>query len=171
MLGRVRVRIEGLVQKSAWALPLGHTRGGSSKVGAFSVPPPGAEVGVLFHAGDVDHPYFLPAHYGRGEVPGPVGGYQGPGDPAPPATAEEATKVLAFEGARYVVVVDEREGKERAVLRDKTTGDELVFDGVAKTVKLAATTSLTLKALGAVNIEALAVTINGRTVKPVGPPI
>lgn len=170
-LGRVRVRIEGLLERSAWAFPLGHARGGSKHVGAFSVPPVGAEAGVFFHAGDTDHPYYLPGYYGAGEVPGPVGGYRDGSDPPAPTTAEEATHVTAFEGERYVVVLDERAGKERAFLRDKVSGDELLLDGVTKGVTLSATTVLTLTAKGMVNITGLQVLINGRLVKPAGPPI
>lgn len=170
-LGRARVRIEGLVEKSAWAFPLGHMRGGAKRLGAFAAPPPGAEVGVFFAAGDTDHPYFLPGAYGLGEVPGPVGGYRSGTDAPPPTSAAEATHVTAFEGERYVVVLDERAGKERAFLRDKVTGDELLLDGVSKGVTLSATTALTLKATGLVSIEALQVLINGRLVKPAGPPI
>lgn len=53
-LGRVRVRIPGLVEPaSAWAWPLGTLGGGSDRRGFFCVPEKGAEVGVLFHQGDV----------------------------------------------------------------------------------------------------------------------
>lgn len=170
-LGRVRLRVEGLIDRSAWAFPLGHARGGSKRVGGFAVPPVGAEVAVFFAAGDTDHPYFFPGYYGAGEVPGPVGGYRGADDPAPPATAAEATQVQAYEGTRYIVVLDERPGKERAFLRDKLTGDQLLLDGVAKGVELSATTALTLRSTGSLSLEALTVVINGRVVKPVGPPI
>src|SRR5215831_13124728 len=53
-LGRVRVRIPGLVEPaSAWAYPLGTLGGGSDRRGFFCVPEQGAEVGVLFCQGDV----------------------------------------------------------------------------------------------------------------------
>src|SRR5215471_17336448 len=76
-LGRVRVRVPGLIEPaSAWAFPLGTVGGGSDARGFYAVPEVGAEVGVLFHQGDVDHPYYLCGHWGkpdgRTEVPTPI---------------------------------------------------------------------------------------------------
>jgi hypothetical protein len=54
-LARVKVRIPGLIEPmSAWAFPLGTVGGGSDARGFYAVPEEGAEVGVLFHQGDVD---------------------------------------------------------------------------------------------------------------------
>ena len=65
-LGRVRVRIPGLIEPaSAWAFPLGTLGGGTDRRGFFAVPERGAEVGVLFHQGDVDHPFYLAGHWGK----------------------------------------------------------------------------------------------------------
>src|SRR6185503_13488238 len=62
-LGRVRIRIPGLIQAaSAWAFPLGTLGGGSDRRGFFAVPEDGAEVGVLFQEGDVERPYYLSGH-------------------------------------------------------------------------------------------------------------
>ena len=55
-LGRVKVRIPGLIEpESDFALPLGTLGGGSDRRGLFAVPEVGAEVGILFNQGDVDH--------------------------------------------------------------------------------------------------------------------
>lgn len=125
-LGRVRVRIPGLVEPaSAWAFPLGTVGGGSDRRGFFVVPEKGAEVGVLFHQGDVDHPHYLCGHWGKPggqtEVPEPVRGL--PKDQVP--------QVRAFETPRFLLVFDDRSGSEKALLRDKTTGDQVVLDAAA----------------------------------------
>lgn len=122
-LGRVRVRIPGLVEPaSAWAFPLGTLGGGSDKRGFYSVPEKGAEVGVLFHQGDIDHPFYLSGHWGRPggntEVPEPVRGL----------SKEDAPKVRAFETERFLLVFDERSGSEGLLLKDKASGDLITID-------------------------------------------
>ena len=63
-LGRVKVRIPGLVDpESAWAFPMGAPGGGSKRHGFFSPPVVGAEVCVFFHGGDPDHPWFIGVQY------------------------------------------------------------------------------------------------------------
>lgn len=165
-LGRVRVRIPGLVEpSSAWAFPLGTLGGGSDRRGFFSVPEKGAEVGVLFHQGDVDHPYYLCGHWGKpdgqAEVPEPVRGLP----------KEEAPQIRAFETNRFLFVFDDREGKEALVVKDKTSGDQIEFDGAGMGITIKATSALLLKADGLVSIEGASVQINGRLVLPGPKPI
>lgn len=157
-LGRVRVCIPGLVEPHGpWAWPLGTVGGGTKDRGFFAVPEVGAEVAVFFNRGDLDAPYYLSAHWGRGEVP------------------EEAKKsppdnrVLATETFR--VEMDETVGGRRLRLTNRKTGDCLEFDAEANTVTLQGTTALTIKAVGTVRIEATQVVIAGRVVRPVGEPI
>jgi uncharacterized protein involved in type VI secretion and phage assembly len=165
-LGRVRVRIPGLVAPaSPWAFPLGTVGGGSDRRGFFSVPEKGAEVGVLFHQGDVDHPFYLCGHWGKpngeGEVPEPARGLP----------KEETPQVRAFETKRFLLAFDDREGKEAFLIKDKKSGDQIEFDGVAMGITIKATAGLVLKADGLVNIEGAAVQINGRLVLPGPKPI
>lgn len=165
-LGRVRVRVPGLVEPaSAWAFPLGTVGGGSDRRGFFSVPEKGAEVGVLFHQGDVDHPYYLCGHWGKPdgqvEVPEPVRGL----------SKEEAPKVRAFETGRFLLVFDDRADKEALVIKDKTSGDQIEFDAVGMGITIKATSALLLKADGLVSIEGAAVQINGRVILPGEKPI
>ena len=56
-------------------------------------------------------------------------------------------------------------------MTNRKTGDNLLFDAEANTVELCATTSLTLKAVGAVSIQAAQITIGGRVVRPCADPI
>ena len=165
-LGRVRVRIPGLVDPaSPWAFPLGTVGGGSDRRGFFSVPEKGAEVGVLFHQGDVDHPFYLCGHWGK-----PNGKAEVP-EPARDLPKEGAPDVRAFETKRFLLAFDDREGKEAFVIKDKKSGDQVEFDGVAMGITVKATSALVLKADGVVNIEGASVQINGRLVLPGPKPI
>ncbi len=165
-LGRVRVRIPGLIEPaSAWAFPLGTVGGGSDRRGLFAVPEKGAEVGVLFHQGDVDHPFYLCGHWGK-----PNGEAEVP-EPARGLPKEEAPQVRAFETGRFLLAFDDRSGKEALVIKDKKSGDQVEFDGTGMGITIKATSALLLKADGLVSIEAASVQINGRLVLPVPKPI
>ena len=160
-LGRVRVRIPGLIEPaSAWAWPLGTLGGGSDRRGFFSVPEKGAEVGVLFHQGDVDAPYYLCGHWGK-----PDAGTEVP-ESVRELPKEEAPQVRAFETARFLLVFDDREGKEALVIRDKVSGDQIELDGKGMGITVKATSALMLKADGMVSIEAAVIQLNGRVVTP-----
>ncbi len=159
-LGRVRVCIPGLVEPaSAWAWPLGTSGGGAKHQGLFAVPEVGAEVGVLFLQGDVDAPYFLAAHWGKPEGQSEV----------PPEVRGPNTRV--WSSSSFAIELEESPGSRRLKLTNRRTGDHLVLDAESNTVTLQATTSLTLRAIGSISIEALQVTIGGRLVRPVGEPI
>ena len=161
-LGRVRVCIPGVLEpESAWAWPLGTSGGGSRNRGLFAVPERGAEVAVFFNQGDVDAPHYLGAHWGKpgGESELPEEAQRTPPD----------NRVLATETFR--VELDETESGRKFRLTNKKTGDHLVFDAEENTVTLEATTALTLRAVGAITIDAMHVTIAGRVVKPTGEPI
>ena len=165
-LGRVRVRIPGLIEPaSAWAWPLGTLGGGSDRRGFFSVPEKGAEVGVLFHQGDVDHPHYLCGHWGK-----PDGQAEVP-EPVREVAKEEAPQVRAFETGRFLLVFDDRDGKEALVVKDKKSGDQIEFDGKGMGITVKATSALMLKADGMVSIDAAVVQINGRLVMPGTKPI
>lgn len=161
-LGRVRVCVPGLLEPhSAWAWPLGTSGGGSRNRGFFAVPEEGAEVAVFFHQGDVDAPYYLAAHWGKpgGESEVPEEARKDPPD----------NRVLATETFR--VELDESEGGRRLKITNKKTDDFLLFDAEANTITLQGTTSITVKAVGAIALDAPHITIRGRVVRPVAEPI
>lgn len=180
-LGRVRVRVPGVVEpESDWALPM--TNGGGAKGrGIFDVPSVGSDVIVFFHAGEVDRPYYMGGNWG---VPGPqreTPGFMGPargsaertGDDPEPVDPKDADKVKAWETARWLIVMDDRPGKERLFIRDKKTEDAIELDGRSGRmgISVLATTVLLLKCDGQVTIEGTAITLNGRVVMPTGKPI
>lgn len=165
-LGRVRVRIPGLIQDaSAWAFPLGTLGGGSDRRGFFAVPEDGAEVGVLFQEGDVERPWYLSGHWGS-----PGGATEVPG-PARELSKTETPQVRVLETQRFVLVFDDRAGHEALRIEDKLSGDQIEFDGTALGMTVKATSALILKADGLINIEGTTVVINGRVVLPGGGPI
>lgn len=165
-LGRVRVRVPGVAEPaSAWALPLGG--GSGERRGGLSIPEEGAEVAVWFQSGDVDHPYYLTANWHEGKLPGRVGGYfsadEGEADESSMPIAD-VPKVPAWEGARYLITVDEREGKTSLLVRDKKSDDQILFDGEKYVVQIKASSMLNLRSDGLVLIEGAQVIINGRPV-------
>jgi uncharacterized protein involved in type VI secretion and phage assembly len=154
-LGRVRVCIPGLMEPDGpWAWPLGTVGGGAKDQGFFAVPEEGAEVAVWFAHGDLQHPHYLAAHWGAGEAP----------EGATPANRVLSTKTFRVE-------LDETAGRRRMKLTEKKTGAYLEFDAEDNTVTLSATTALTLRAEGAISIEAPVVTIGGRLVRPTEDPL
>ena len=160
-LGRVRVYIPGLIEPhSAWAWPLGTVGGGGKDAGLFGVPEVGFEVGVLFRQGSIDAPHYLTAHWGK-----PAGQTEVPEE----AQGRPDNRVLATPTFR--VELDETKGERKLKLTNRKTGDHLVFDAEQNTVTLEGTTSLTLRALGAIELDAPQVVIRGRVVRPTEAPI
>lgn len=161
-LGRVRVCIPGLIEPhSAWAWPLGTSGGGSKNRGFFAVPEKDAEVGILFKCGDLDAPYYLPGHWGKpgGQSEVPEEAQKSPPD----------NRVLATETFR--VEFDESSGGRRLQITNKKTSDYLLFDAEENTITLSGTTAITIRALGAISLEAAQITIGGRVIRPVADPI
>ena len=161
-IGRVRVCVPGVLEPfSAWAWPLGTSGGGMKDHGFFAVPEEGAEVAVFFNQGDVDAPYYLSAHWGNpdGESEVPEEAQKDPPD----------NRVIATPTFR--IELDESEGARKLKLTNRKTGDHLVFDAEENTVTLEGTTAVTIRAVGAISLEATQVTIAGRVVRPVPDPI
>ncbi|CAM4543179.1 hypothetical protein MYXA107069_37180 [Myxococcus xanthus] len=67
--------------------------------------------------------------------------------------------------------MDESAGHRKLKLTNRKTGDCLTFDAETNSVTLEATTALTLRAVGAISLEAAQVTIAGRVVRPIAEPI
>lgn len=159
-LGRVRLCIPGLMEPHGpWAWPLGTVGGGSKERGFFAVPELGAECAVFFLRGEVDAVYYLTAHWGR-----PRGASEVPEEARSPDTRVFAT-------ATFRVELDERQGARRMRLLNRKTGDTLLFDAEENSVTLEGTTAITIRAVGAISLEARQITIGGRLVRPVQEPL
>lgn len=168
-VGRVRVRIQGVVEpETDWAFPIGAAGGGAKQRGFYDPPDVGADVCVFFHGGDVERPYYMPGHWGAPggvpETPGKVGKTVIHGEEIEDVSAADATKVKAYETDRWLLEFDDRAEHAQARLVDKDTGDVIEIDGVKKGVRLKATTALVIESEGQVDIRAPIVTINGRPV-------
>lgn len=119
-LGRVRARVPGLMDASAWAWPRGGTGGGTDRRGHFDVPELGAEVYIQFVMGDPDRPTYESGHWGRPtnqdrEVPERV----------KDATVAETPNVRAYETRYWAVLYDDRNDSQELVLLHKPTGAQL----------------------------------------------
>ena len=157
-LGRVRVCVPGVLEPySAWAWPLGTCGGGMKDHGFFAVPEVGAEVAVWFRGGDETAPYYLSANWGRpeGESEVPEEAQKDPPD----------NRVIATPTFR--IELDESEDARKLKLTNRKNGDTLVFDAEDNTVTLQGTTAITIKAVGAIKLEAPHISIGGRVVRPV----
>ena len=108
-----------------------------------------------------DEPYYLSAHWGKpdGESEVPEEAQKDPPD----------NRVLATPTFR--IELDESEGARKLKLTNRKTGDHLLFDAEENTVTLEGTTAITIKAVGAISLEATSVTIAGRVVRPIADPI
>jgi uncharacterized protein involved in type VI secretion and phage assembly len=161
-LGRVRVCIPGVLEPhSAWAWPLGTSGGGFKDCGFFAVPEEGAEVAVFFNQGDVDAPYYLSAHWGKPD-----------GESEVPEEAQKISpdnRVIATPTFR--IEMDESKDAKKLKISNNRTGDFLLFDAQDNTITLQGTTSITIRAVGAISLEATQVTIAGRLIRPVKDPI
>lgn len=162
-LGRVRIRIPGYCEdRSAWAFPIGAPGGGSAQRGFKWVPPIGAEVAVWFRGGNIDDPRYMPAHWGI---------LDDSGSEMPTASkdlsADDAPDVHSIEWAKYSIEIDEREGHESLIIRDKDSGDNIEFDGRKESgpgIVIQASAGLSIIVDGILNIAAGKVVINGRNV-------
>ncbi len=133
-LGRVRFRIEGLIEPSSgWTLPSGGARSsGSGQRGGFDVPEVGATIVVFFMLGDIDQPRYMGGWHGEGEAP----------TQAPSST--NATKVKIYETSRFLIVLNAVGGSEELLIKDKETGDLVSMK--PDQLKIQATTKVTVVA-------------------------
>lgn len=161
-LGRVRVRVPGLIEdKSAWAFPVGNPGGGTKKTGLKFVPPMGAEVVIYFRGGDPDQPRYMGGHWGQ-----PDGESEISVDPLTDQTANPED-VITFETANYLVTIDDRPGKDTYRITHKTSGDMIEHDGSKATGPgwtIQASAAVYIKCDGQFIVDALSVVLNGRKV-------
>lgn len=162
--GRYRVQIEipGLIDEGAttdWAPPLG-TLGGGAARGGFVAPSIGSKVGVLFHNGDHESPYYL-----CGPWYDPPEGLETPA-PANGKGADTA-RIACLQLGRFQFSVDERDDQlifSAGAKDDDGNGISVELDFKSKGIIISATTAILLKTLGLIHLDALTVRVQDRIV-------
>lgn len=156
---RIKFVIEGFIEPdSPWARPLTSMAGGSELVGGVGLPRIGAEVAIWFANGEIEQPYYMPAGWGKDEVPEEV------------AESEDAT---IWSSENFAIVMDDTENaKKLRIISRKNTDEDgepldlIEIDAEDNSVTIMATTALNLNAIGIVSIDAANVIIKGRKVMP-----
>lgn len=115
LLGRVRVKIPGLVDQSGWAFPAGAPGAGSKQRGLFAVPEKDADVYVMFLMGDPDRPIYFAGHWGTGEAPTRIG----------TKTKSTAPKVRVLETEKFEFIIDDDSNK--LIIRRKDGSGEILL--------------------------------------------
>jgi uncharacterized protein involved in type VI secretion and phage assembly len=145
-LGRVKVAIPEREHDSYWA-PVAAAMAGGGR-GAFFMPEVGDEVVIGFDRGQFDHPYVV--------------GFLWNGQDAPPRTDGKIRVIRSVNGHELAFYDPPVSGGDKGYIR--------VTDAHGNQVELA-NGRITVTGVGLIQIQAPVVTINGRIVAPVGPPI
>jgi hypothetical protein len=185
-LYRVRVKIEGVIAKSAWAFPMGTVGGGHNRRGFFNVPRVGSMVGCYFHQGDPDYPRYFGGYWGSeaenddGAIESEVGTH------ARDIPPEDRKHVRTFETERWIMTFDDREtpkneagepvddpenpanGQDTWRLVHKESGDFIEVDGGRRGMTIQATAGIFIRSEGLIDIDGLVVQIAGRKVLRTG---
>ena len=123
-LGRVRVHVPGLIEPSAWALPMGMMLG--VKDGFFFVPAVGSNVAVFLHQGDVDFPVYLTGNFGKPDGLSDVPDQANNGDPN--------IGVIRWRG--FALSFDGTPGQEKMKIEDDLTGTAVLIDRNTKDMSI-----------------------------------
>lgn len=178
-LHRVRANIPGIAEpESDWLFPITMGGGGPQR-GGHVVPAVGSDVCVWFHMGDPEgRGAYVAAHWGvpaagtevpddikdaAGKNPEMVQSMEFP-DPVP-AGMPPGTPVGGLR-----VTVDERPGSREFQVLDVDANGEvqcaIAIDREKRAVGIQAVSMIYLKATGAIVLEGMEITINGRRVAP-----
>jgi len=161
-LGRIKFAIPGLIEPSSpWAFPVGTMGGGSKDNGLFAVPEVDAEVYVFFVGGDIDEPRYLAGHWGETDD----------GNEVPEEAQKDPPDNRVLATRNFRIEMDESEGEKKLRLTNKKTGDFIEMNAEDNTITIQATTGLTIKATGVVDIRGTLLQLNGRSVLPTAKPI
>jgi phage protein D/phage baseplate assembly protein gpV len=149
-LGRVKVKYgwlgkspDGAEIESDWvriAAPMG-----GAERGFFYLPEVNDEVLVAFEHGDVHHPYIVGVLWSSTDKP-----------PLPNNQATKDGKVnqrIIKSRSGHVIILDDTDGQEQIVIRDKTEKNEIVIDSKENTLTVKVDKDITVEAKGKINVK------------------
>lgn len=143
-LGRVKVKFPWLSDEveSDWARVA--TPGAGPTRGFAAIPEPNDEVLLAFEHGDMRRPYV-------------IGGLWNNNDKLPQEDLVEGGIVkrrIWKSRSGHLVLLDDSDGAEKMVIRDKTSTNEIIIDTATNTITVNADTDINLKAKNNITIDA-----------------
>jgi uncharacterized protein involved in type VI secretion and phage assembly len=154
-LGRIKVKFPWLSdqQESAWARLLSPMAGNDR--GFYCLPEVDDEVLVAFDHGQVDFPYILGALWN--------------GKDKPPGTNDDGknNQRLIKSRSGHVIILDDADGAEKIIIRDKTTKNEIVIDSKQNTMTIKVEQDLKIETKGNISLKSSGgdVAIEGKNIK------
>jgi uncharacterized protein involved in type VI secretion and phage assembly len=140
-VGRVKVKFPWLSEQeeSAWARVLtpmaGHDRG------FYYLPEVDDEVLVAFEHGQVEFPYILGSLWN--------------GKDKPPESNDDGknNQRLIKSRSGHIIILDDTEGEEKIIIRDKTAKNEVVIDSKQNTITIKVDRDLQIEAKGNIGLK------------------
>jgi phage protein D len=150
-LGRVKVKLPWLAdnEESTWARI-------AKPGGIFCLPEINDEVLIAFEHGDINHPYVLGTLWNERDKP-PVQGRQAVGSDG------KVNQRIIRSRSGHEIVLDDSNGQEKVIIRDKTGKNQIVIDSAQNTMSIKVKGKLRLEADGEVSIKGRNVVIDGNT--------
>lgn len=141
-LGRVRLALPWLspTVESAWARIAAPLAGDG--FGLCFLPEVGDEVLVLFEHGDVDYPFVIGALWSAAAKP-----------PTDNGDGKNNLRLLRSRSG-HLIQLDDSDGKEQIVIRDKSGKNQIIIDSAANTISVSADQDLTITVKGKISLEA-----------------
>jgi len=140
-LGRVKVKFPWLSEKEEthWARVLTPMAGPGR--GLYLLPEVNDEVLVAFEHGDMNFPYVLGALWN--------------GKDKPPGSNKDGKNNLRTVKSRsgHVITLDDTEGKEKIIVRDKTQKNEIVVDSQKNSLTVKVDGDLSIESRGAITVK------------------
>lgn len=144
-LGRVKVKYPWLGDniESDWVRVA--TPSAGKERGIYYLPEVDDEVLIAFEHGDVHHPYLIGALWNSKDKP-----------PEPNSKAASGGKNnhrIIKSRSGHLIILDDTDGSEQIIIRDKTNNNELVIDSSKKSMTIKVDGDFTVEAKGKVSIK------------------